>query len=85
MFLGSYVALCIEGRGEILREMNGVIQKCEVLASKVSDPISHATIKTESGNYIISSVPDCSEGVGVKVSVIRGLLYFNSVYVAEKR
>ena len=64
--------------------MNGVIEKCAVLDSKRAELISHATIKTSSGNYIISSVQACRVGAEVNVFVQRGVLYFNSVYVAEK-
>lgn len=84
MALGSYVAICIYNNGETLKVMSGVIEKCEILGGRKSDSISHATIKMESGSYIISSISDCRVDLGVNVFVKRGALYFNSVYVAEK-
>ena len=84
LFLSAYVAICIQGGGETLEVMNGVIEKCEILGGRKTDNISHATIKLESGNYIISSVSGCAVGADVNIYRNRGALYFNSIYVAEK-
>ncbi|WP_320838211.1 hypothetical protein [Zhongshania sp.] len=83
VILGAYVAMCITGNGETLKVMTGVIEKCAVLGGKSAEAYSHATIKTSSGSYLISSVSSCSAGRDVNIFVKRGILYFNTIYVAE--
>ncbi|EIF44599.1 MAG: hypothetical protein ACJA1T_000016 [Zhongshania aliphaticivorans] len=83
LILGVYVAICITANGETLKVMTGVIEKCAVLGGKSAEAHSHATIKTSSGSYLISSVSSCSVGSDVTIFVKRGILYFNTIYVAE--
>lgn len=83
LILGVYVAICIIANGETLKVMTGVIEKCAVLGGKSAEAHSHATIKTRSGSYLISSVSNCSVGSDVTIYVKRGILYFNTIYVAE--
>ncbi|MFT5574763.1 MAG: hypothetical protein ACI89D_000274 [Bermanella sp.] len=83
LLLGSYAVMCIHSSGETLKVMKGVIEKCEFLGGGTSKSISHATIKTETGSYIISSVSECSPGAEVNIFINRGILYFNSIYAAE--
>ncbi len=64
--------------------MGGVVEKCDYLGGSKTASISHATIKTDAGNYVISSMSGCSRGAKVKVYVNRGILFFNSRYAAEK-
>lgn len=81
--LGSYVALCVYGSGKTLKVMEGVVEHCGLLGGNNIQIISHATIKTELGAYIISSLSECRSGAAVTISVKRGILFFNSIYAAE--
>jgi hypothetical protein len=84
LLLGSYVALCVSGSGETLKVISGFVERCEILGGNSAELFSHATIKTEAGGYIISSLSDCVPGAEVNISIKRGILYFNTIYTAEK-
>lgn len=84
LFLGSYAVLCIQSSGEVLKVIGGVVEKCDHLGGSKTTSISHATIKTDAGNYVISSMSGCSPGAKVNVYINRGILYFNSRYAAKK-
>lgn len=84
LFLSAYLAICIRSNGETLQVLSGVVEKCDLLGGSGATPVSHATIKTETGGYIISSVSECGPGARVNIYIKRGALYFNTVYAAEK-
>ncbi len=84
LLLSCYGALCMYSKGETLAVKQGIIEKCELLGGGQSELISHATIRTESGAYLISSITDCETGAAVNIFIKRGILYFNSVFAAEK-
>ncbi len=71
--------------------IKGVTEKCATLGGSLgvssgkgqAEAISHATIKTEAGAYIIAGISGCKQGAAVNVFINRGALYFNSVYSAE--
>ena len=87
---GVFLILCVFAilsfvkSGEVLRTMRGEVQNCEVLGEEKMGSLSHATIKSDAGNYIIASLTDCSPGAEVTILIKRGALYFNIVYAAEK-
>jgi hypothetical protein len=83
LILGFYTTLCISKRGEVLNVIAGEVQKCDTLGGAKMEGISHATIKTENGKYIISSLRNCIRGMSAEIYVKRGALYFNSVYASE--
>lgn len=84
MLLSFYIVICIRSSGDTLEQMTGVIEQCVILGGNTRDRLSHATIKVDSGSYLISSVSECRVGERINVFVKRGMLYFNSIYVAEK-
>ncbi len=87
ILLGSYISVCVSSNGETLKVIKGVTEKCVTLGGSLggdqTDSISHATIKTEAGAYIIAGISECKQGAAVNVFINRGALYFNSVYAAE--
>lgn len=84
LFFFSYAMLAIDKNGEILKVIKGDIQGCEYLAGGGIEPMPHATIKTENDTYVTTIFQDCRSGTKVNVFVKRGILYFNTVYIAEK-
>ena len=64
--------------------MKGEVQRCEILGGSKVEPLTHATIKSENGSYIIASLNGCDPGIAVIIIIKRGALYFNTVYTAEK-
>ena len=83
LLLGAVTVLSTNERGETLTIIKGDIQGCEYLGGG-DEPIPHATIKTENDTYVTAIFPSCRIGMKVNVLVTRGMLYFNTVYVAEK-
>jgi hypothetical protein len=84
VFLCAYAGVCIQNNGDTLKVIKGVVEKCDQLGGAKTSDIAHATIKTELGGYIISSLKECSPRSKVNVHLNRGILYFNTVYSAEK-
>lgn len=90
VILATLVLLCLFAtlsftkNGEILEVITGGVQSCEVLGGSTVESLSHATIKTANGSYIISSLRNCSAGAKVNIFIKRGALYFNTIYVAEE-
>lgn len=84
LFLGLYASLSYYNSGEILVTMKGEVQSCEVLGGSRMKSITHATMKSDSGSYIIASLEKCSPGTEVTILIKRGALYFNTVYAAER-
>lgn len=78
-----FAALSFTNSGEVLQVMSGDVQKCEVLGGSAVEKISHATIKSEDGSYIISSLRHCKPGATVNIFIKRGALFFNTLYAAE--
>jgi hypothetical protein len=89
MILGALALLCLFAAlsftksGEVLEVMTGDVQKCEVLGGGTVKTLSHATIKSNNGSYIISSLRDCNPGAEVNIFIKRGALFFNTIYTAE--
>lgn len=83
LLLCFFTILCVSKSGEILKVMEGEVKKCDILGSGNVELMSHATIKVESGGYVISSLRSCNPGAGVKIYVKRGVLYFNTVFATE--
>lgn len=71
--------------GETLQTMTGEIYGCTQLGGNKTDSLSHATIKTEENTFVATSIESCSPGKKVVVYIQRGILYFNTVYVAEEQ
>lgn len=84
LILCFFAILSFAKNGEILGTMTGEVQKCEVLGEAKMGSLTHATIKSETGSYIIASLVSCSPGAEVTIVIKRGALYFNTVYAAEK-
>ena len=84
LLLGFFAILSFNKNGEVLSVMSGEVQRCETLGGSQTESMSHATIKTDNGSYIIARLGSCSPGVKVSVLIRRGALYFNTVYAAEK-
>jgi len=78
-----FAVLCFTKRGDVLEVMQGDVQKCEVLGGGAAGKLSHATIKSKNGSYIISSLRDCNPGAEVNIMIKRGALFFNTIYAAE--
>ena len=83
LLMGLYATLCISKSGERLEVITGKVQSCDTLGGGKIEGISHATIKTNSGHYIISPLRNCSPRMKVEVYLNRGALYFNTVYATE--
>lgn len=83
LLLGLYTTLCISKNGERLEIIMGEVQKCDTLGGGKIEGMSHATIKTESGSYIISTLRSCQPGVRTEIYLNRGALYFNTMYATE--
>ena len=84
LFLCFIIVFAINSNGEVLRVIKGDIHTCEYLGGGKAGSIPHATIKTEHGHYVTAGVDGCSPGKRVNILVKRGVLYFNTIYVAEK-
>ncbi|GEM_PF-819384 len=82
--VGLMAWIAARHNGEILSVARGEIQKCEYLGGGKSESLPHATIKTESGDYLVSKFAHCRAGIDVNVFVRRGMLYFNTRYSAEE-
>ena len=82
LLLGFFALLSFNKNGEILKSMAGQVQKCGALSGGNANALSHATIKTEQGNYIIATLNNCTPDSKVTVLIKRGALYFNTVYAA---
>ena len=84
LILCFFAILSFAKNGEVLRTMRGEVQKCEALGEGKMGSLTHATIKSETGSYIIASLIGCRPGAEVTIVIKRGALYFNIVYAAEK-
>lgn len=82
LLLSFFALLSFNKNGEILKSMAGQVQKCNALSGGNANALSHATIKTEQGNYIIAALNNCKPDSMVTVFIRRGALYFNTVYDA---
>lgn len=80
----TFAIVAANSSGEPLEVIPGQIQSCTQLGSDNTESIVHATIKTESNQYLVAAFVNCSAGTRVKVIKRRGILYFNTVYDAEK-
>lgn len=83
LLLGIYATLCIIKKGERLDVMIGEVQQCDTLMGSTLEGMSHATIKTQDGNYIIATLRNCAVGLTTEIYINRGALYFNTVYTTE--
>ncbi len=83
LFLGLYAVLCMSKHGERLDIIAGEVQQCDTLGGGKIEGMSHATIKTEDGSYIISTLRNCQAGIKTEIYINRGALYFNTVYATE--
>jgi hypothetical protein len=83
LILGFYTSLCISKHGEVLNVIAGEVQKCDTLGGTKMEGMSHATIKTADGKYIISSLKNCVPATSTEIHLKRGALYFNTVYASE--
>ena len=83
LLLSFFAFLSFNKNGEIIKSMGGEVQKCTALSGGKPNPLSHATIKTRQGNYIIAALDNCKAGSTVTILIKRGALYFNTVYAAE--
>lgn len=84
LLLSLYATVSISRSGETIKIIQGEVKKCNLLGGGKEESIPHATIKTEMGSYLISSLKGCNPGEKVNVFIKRGALYFNTIYVAEK-
>ncbi|ARN74022.1 hypothetical protein [Oceanicoccus sagamiensis] len=84
ILLSLFAFLSYSKSGEVRNTLSGQIKKCEVLRGSSTEPLSHATIEDQTGNYIIASVADCKAGADVTIFIQRGALYFNTVFAAER-
>ena len=89
LFLGGLLlctaaVVAINSYGEVVQIIPGNIQRCEHLGGG-DKSLPHATIKTESGRYVITRFKGCAAGTDVKVLVKRSVFYFNTIYTAEAR
>ena len=84
LLLCLFATLSVYTSGEVLRKMEGNIQKCGILGGNTLETVSHATIRSENGHYIIASSRNCSVGKKVTVLIKRGALYFNTVYAVDE-
>ncbi len=88
LLLIAFIVLAIAKRGEVLQELTGEVQKCSVLGgtnkARLSNAISHATIKADDGRYLIASIKNCNPNIKVTIFIQRGALFFNTVYTAEE-
>lgn len=82
LLLGGYGTLAYLKRGEVLHVQPGVVTQCVRLGGADSSRF-HATIKAETGSYIIAELADCRADREVSVLIRRGALYFNTVYAAQ--
>ena len=82
LLLMGYGTLAYLKSGEVLHRQAGVVTQCVRLGGADSARF-HATIKTESGSYIIAELADCRADRAVSVLTRRGALYFNTVYSAQ--
>ena len=82
VLLIGYGTLAWQNSGEVLHTQAGVVKQCVRLGGADSARF-HATIKTDSGSYIIADLPDCRADRDVSVLTRRGALYFNTVYSAQ--
>ena len=80
MLLGYFAVLCYTKNGEILNTVAGEVQHCQILNQGRKQPVTHATIKSSQGDYLIAPLLDCKTGARVTVSIKRGALYFNRVF-----
>ena len=83
LLLGYYASLCYQNKGEVLASLRGEVQHCNVLNQGREDPVTHATIRTQRGDYIIAPLSGCQDRATVTVSVTRGALFFNRVNTAS--
>ena len=83
LLLGFYAALCFATKGELLEEISGRVEYCNVLNQGRKDPVTHATIKTKTNSFVIAPLDHCQSDLEVTVMVKRGALFFNTVYSAE--
>jgi len=83
LLLGIYATLCIIKNGERLDVIIGEVQQCDTLMGSTLEGMSHATIKTKDGNYIIATLRNCAVGLTTEIYINRGALYFNTVYTTE--
>lgn len=79
----SFAVLSFTSQGEVIETIGGTVQKCDVLGGNTSNSLIHATIKSEDGRYIIASLPQCNKDMSVDIEIVRGALYFNTVYSAR--
>lgn len=83
LLLCFFAALSFNKSGETLATLKGEVTKCAVLSGATTQPIFHATIKDEKGNYVIASLKHCKPQAEVTILIKRGAVYFNTVYAAE--
>ena len=56
LLLGIYATLCIIKNGERLDVIIGEVQQCDTLMGGTLEAMSHATIKTESGELCYRNI-----------------------------
>jgi len=80
----TFALVAANKSGEALAVMPGHIQDCAQLGGDNTASLVHATIKTQSNNYLVAVFQNCRVGIKVNVITRRGALYFNTVYEAEQ-
>jgi hypothetical protein len=83
VLIGFFTLLCINKKGEVLEQLVGDVQRCEMLGGSQQDDVAHATIKIPNGSYVISGLKNCEEGTTTSIYLRRGALYFNSQYTTQ--
>jgi len=83
LLVGIYATACVIKNGERLDVIVGEVQQCDTLMGSTLKEMSHATIKTESGDYVIATLRNCAAGLTTEIYINRGALYFNTVYATE--
>ena len=83
LLLSLFATLSFTKNGETLATLKGEVTICAVLSGATTEPIFHATIKDEKGNYVIASLKHCKPKAEVTILIQRGAVYFNTVYAAD--
>ncbi len=84
LIICAYAVLSFSKKGEVVGTMVGNVERCERLGG-AAESLSHATIKADSGRYIIAKLPGCEVGADVTILVKRGALFFNTVFAAQPK
>ncbi len=84
LIICAFAVLSFCKQGEVVDRMVGSVERCERLGG-AAESLFHATIKADSGSYIIAKLPGCEVGAEVTILVKRGALFFNTVFAAQPK